>query len=218
MSNKLSILKKKLITRLIKSAIMLAGCAIAFGAAYYFYQDAEDEAKVLQSRDGQLKRKIIELESKNDSSGSILQKYKTLQSESKIKPLDLNRKRISNLLNELSEAYRINNLDIQIGDVKERKNGVFNNNTGTIITTEILLRYDSPSDIHSFAFIDELLKEFPGYINLKSFTTRRAQQVDESTLRALVKGGRANFMNSSVKFEWLGLRPNLATDQQQGAQ
>lgn len=208
MSNKLTSLKKKFISQAIKSGIMILGCAIAFSAAYYFYQSSEDSIKSLKTRDSQLKRKIVELKSNNSSAGTKLAKFEKLQSDGKIKPLELNRKRISNLLSQLSDIYRINNVNININPLKERTGAPFTQESGTIVTTNITLTFDSPSDVHAFAFIEKLTQEFPGYLNMKTLAVSRTGEVSEDTVRSLLKGGRANFIKNSVNFGWLGLRPN----------
>ena len=136
--------------------------------------------------------------------------FEKLQNESKIKPLELNRKQISTLLSRLSDIYRINNVSINIGNIEERTKRPFDRQKqGTIITTDISINFESPSDVHAFAFIDDLTKRFPGYLNIKSLSTRRTGEVSENTLRSLLKGGRANFIRTSISFEWLGLRPKI---------
>ncbi len=211
MSTKLVTLKKRIISQAIKSGIMVLGCTIALSAAYYFYQSSEAEINKLQSRDRQLKQKIAQLQSNNSNAGKTLKLYKQLIKESKIKPLELNRKQISTLISSLSDSYRINNVNITIAPIKENKSGAFAQEAGTIITTEISIKFESPSDIHAFAFIDNLSKKFPGYLNIKSFDTQRTGEVSENTLRSLLKGGRANFIQNQITFSWLGLRPNVET-------
>lgn len=209
MSNKVTQLKNRIITQAVKSGIMILGCAIALSVAYYFYQTSEENRKDLTIRESQLKQKIIELEANNNSAANTLKTYRELQQQAKIKPLDLNRKQISNLIGRLSDAYRINNVNINIGTVREQKTEPFQHNTGTIITTDISIDFDSPSDIHAFAFIEDLIQDFSGYLNMKTLNISRTGEVSEDTLRSLLKGGRANFIKTSVRFEWLGVRPNL---------
>lgn len=208
MNEKHKKLKKALVASSIKAAIIIIGCSIGLGSSYYFYQDSTESIKRLKSKDRKLKSKVKNLKKKNDKSSKTLALYDQLTKDSNLRSLDLNRRNISTLLDTLGGKYKIENLAISISPLTERKEGPFLKKTGTIITTQIAINFDSMSDIHAFAFTDELFQNFSGYLNLKSFSVRRNREVSEAVLKELLKEGRTNFVSGSIIFDWLGLRPN----------
>lgn len=212
--NKLERLKKLLIARGIKYGLMLAGCLIAFGTVYYFYGSIDDEIRRLKSKDRQLKSQITQLNSRNERLNNTLDLYNKLTSDSALKDMELDRKNISRLLQELSEKYSIRDININIDTLEERKQPPFARDTGTIITTNISLTFNAISDLHTFAFLEEILSEFSGYLNLNSLTVRKRGEINENLLRSLIKSGKAELFETKIDFEWLGLRPKSISEEQ----
>ena len=207
MNDKHTRLKKSLIAHAIKGAVIIVGCAIGLGAAAYFDQNSQDNIKKLTSRERALKSQITQLKARQTRAGNSLELYRKLVKDSNLKSLELNRKNISELLKALSVKYKINNLSINVNPIQAQMKAPFIKKTGTVITTTIDLQFDSSSDAHGFAFTDEVLKSFSGYLNLKSFSAKRDKNLSENVIRELLKGGRTNFIRSQVSFDWLGLRP-----------
>ncbi len=208
MNDKFSRLKRAIISQAIKSGIFVGISAAILAAAFYVYTDSQDQIKRLNDRDSQLKANIVEITNTNERSLEALELYTTLQKESKFKSLELDRKEISNLLNGLSEKYRALSVTIAIEPSEDRIDSPFEQENGTLITSKIKLDYDTISDAHSLAMLQELLREFSGYHVISQFSIKRTEEVSEGVLRALLKQGKASFMSSSLSFEWLGMRPN----------
>ena len=213
MNEKYTRLKKLLIARSIKYGLMLLGCCIAFAAVYHFYGSIEQEIKKLELKDRRLKSEITTLNSRNDRLNNTLDLYTKLTDTTSLRNMELDRKNISKLLQRLSDKYRVRDININIESLEERKKAPFIRETGTIITTEISLQFSTISDLHSFAFLEELLSEFSGYLNLKSLSIQKRGAIDENLLRSLIKSGKGELFNTSVTFEWLGLRPNPVTEE-----
>lgn len=212
MNAKLEKLKKGLITSAIKSGGFVLVCSAVFLGSYYLYVNSQENIKILESKDRQLRSEINQLRDRNERLSKTLQLYQKLVQDSSLRSLELNRKNISTLLNDLGQKYLISNVSITIDPVSERHGGIFDSKTGTIVTSQIKLNFDATSDVYAFAFIDELLEKFSGYLNHRNFTIHRNGQITEEVLRSLLSEGKTRFINANLSFDWLGLRPKLETE------
>ncbi len=215
MNTKYERLKKSLIANGIKNGIIIIGCAIGLSAAFYFHESSQDTIKKLTSKERRLKGQITQMQTKQERANNTLELYEKLVKDSSLRSLELNRKNISDLLNKLSIKYKINNLSIDVAPITEQKKEPFLQKTGTVITTSVSLEFDSSSDAHGFAFADEVLKNFSGYLNINFYSIQREQELTEEVIRELLKGGKTDFIQNKISFDWLGLRPNK-TDNQNG--
>jgi hypothetical protein len=208
MSKKFDRLKTSLIKRTIRSAIMIAGCAIVFTVFVNLSGSTLTEIQKLEREERKLKSKISQLENEYNGRRTALNKHKKLTAENNLRPLELDRLYISNVLSALSRKYFAEDVSIDIGPVEEKSGDPFNYNSGKIITSTVSISYNSPSDIQAFALAEELLKSFSGYLVINEFTVKRNDQIEITTLEKLAKSGKASFIRTTLGFKWLGLRSN----------
>lgn len=212
MTSRVKRLKKSLVASLIKAAIITVGLIVALVSAYYFYQDIQENAKQLKLDDRRLQNQIRSSKARNNKEKNTLELYKKLTKDSNLQSLTLNRKSTSLLLKNLSAKYGISNYSINIAPLIKKTEGSFSKKTGTIVTTRIDINFYASSDVQAFAFTEELLNKFSGYLNIKSFSLDRSNDISEGVLRNLLNNGKSDFIKGSLSFDWLGLRVHAKND------
>lgn len=213
MNQKFQEIKTRIIRRGIKSGVAVVGIGVVFGVLNYMATSTQENITKLKRENQRITVQIVNLRQKLEDAQKTLERHENLTSQGDLRPLELDRKYVSRLVNELAEEYFIEDVTIDIAPVEEKLREPFLVQTGKIITSSIRIKYLAPSDVQSIAFAQDLMNKFSGYLNIRGFTVLRDDKISISLLERLASSGKGGLIYTTLQFDWLGLRSRETDDQ-----
>ena len=205
--SKLKQVKKKVIAAGIFASIVTIVC-IGLAISFFLYTSSlESNKNTIQRQNRKLESELKMLSKQHKKAQASLQLYEKLTEGGQGSTQALDRKRAASILNKLHDDFILSELNLSIAPIEERKGRNFKRKTGAIISSRVNISFKSITDEFAYAFLDELIRQFPGYINLTHFSLNLMRQV---TLR----NGKSeidkppSFVEAHVEYDWLGLQMN----------
>jgi hypothetical protein len=204
--NKVLRMKKKLIkTGIICGVIVLIASGGYFGVNSYFNHLTGQKLQLNREFQG-LEANYKKLVQQHTKATQSLALYKKLTEGDNGKNFSLDRKTVTQLLDELNENYLLSNLNLAISPAIERKGSIFDRKTGKIITSEVKISFKGITDEFAYSFLNDVVERFPGYVNLTRFSLSRIGGTDRKTMYNAQLDAPPTFIEASIGFDWLGMQ------------
>lgn len=184
-----------------KLGITVIAVAVIYFSAYYtrtymekIKQDTIDIKRKFATNAAlktQLNAKVLEIQSLGEFWNRINLKEKS----------GLKVQILQNLIETLSEIYRIDSLNVKLSTpvVNERFES---NKFSRTQQSEVNLRFSSLTDKDAILFILSLMEQVPGYMQIKDLSFISADIIDEQVLDGIKLGAVKSLVNVNVVFNW----------------
>ena len=100
---------------------------------------------------------------------------------------------------------KITNLKIVIAKPEEIKkdnsSGLFTD-TVSVMSSEVSLQFEGLTDEYILEFVSSIVNEFPGYIQIMSFSLNRSELIDKESLKKIAAGDFSGLVDAKLKFLW----------------
>lgn len=200
---KINILKNKLIKTALKMIIAVIICAIILWLMLNYQNDIEDKVKIIDRKINETNADIIEIENATNVYRNSFDLFVDLQAKIDNDKFVLNPEEGSKILELLSIKHRISNLTAEINTEKKIISSDYYGYTP--IYRQIFLTFSAMSDAHIYAFLDNIKKYFPGYIDLSKINMTRKLAISEDILVEVSKGTIPELLDAKIELIWLGI-------------
>ena len=109
------------------------------------------------------------------------------------------------LLDKLQEKYKISSVKISFSKPEEIL-GDYTTDTVVMISSIISMSFDAISDEFAYKFIEDITSEFPGYVQIKSFSIKEATPVTKEIIKKISIGEDVSIIPVTLEFYWHDLK------------
>jgi hypothetical protein len=121
----------------------------------------------------------------------------------------LNRELVSAWLAGMKEKHHMANLEVTLTPLSEVAEDVFKPQTGTLVKSEVRLKFGVVTDADVYALIEDLQRSFPGIVLMSEIKISRAAELSKNILVDLSQHRITPLVKGEVAFVWIGIRPKL---------
>lgn len=207
-------LRKRLFREAVFAAAALAVGAVILFAISVAVNNIEQEATIMRNDQGTLMAKITSAESEYKAVVTAWERYKDIPPQRLPSGDGLNtsssRLRAAKpVIESLKSRYRLGSLEITFSNIEP---DLSFNAGGSIIAfkNEIRFTFKSASDELILSFLNDLIRDFPGYLRFKDIELRRStnDRMTASALQSMAKsGGSADaLVDGSATMIWVTLK------------
>ncbi len=119
------------------------------------------------------------------------------------------------LLDKLKDQYRLSNVNISFSKPEELKDGYISD-TIIVVSSDVSIQFSAITDEYLFGFVDSLLTQYPGYIQVKTFSVTKSKNITKDVLTQIAAGESPALVDGKIDFAWRGLKykgPMAATEE-----
>ena len=204
-NNKFKLLKKVLIKRIMKGSIIIISCAIISFALFRYEVNIKDHLKDASRSIINTQNSLRKIGDKKVSYKDSIKLWEDI-SDSNRKLNGIKIDKGQEIIKQLQEKYLIENVKVDFTIPEISNENEFKTQTVDVLVSMVTLSFNSISDQYTYAFINELSKKLPGYIELESVEFSRIGDVNEVRMIEIVKSGSIpTFVKSSIRFKWRDL-------------
>jgi len=213
------VLKKRLIVRVaIFSAII---GAVVFLCIYLnsLHQSKEDKLSMINNDINSLQRKLQGLSEQAIQFSEAVRVWESLPEERRAMQ-GLRIGEAKDLMDKFEKDYYLSNVGITFSK-PEKVTENYTTSTVGVVSSSVNIKFNTISDVHAFNFLDALIKKYPGYIKVTSFSLSRNQVVTKNILKQISEQGSTlpTLVDAKLDFIWYGLEykgPVEADSEQEG--
>ncbi len=208
---KITNLKKRITINVIIS-VMITGCCA--GLVYFYLNKSSEMTNKLNALDkeaGAIKSRVANF--KNQT--AEIEKYKLVW-----QGLDKNKKYVEGVkvddfnknLKDISDKYLISTNNVKISVPTTLKEPTFKRDTLEIMFTTVSLNFVSFNDTIAVAFVDEFLKNIPGYTIITAFDIIKSKDYIAADFTNLSTGKDAGAVDGRLEFLWYVPKESIKSD------
>ncbi len=202
--------QRDLIIRLVISAIIV----ISIGAfSLYlkgFVEDLDKKHTWLKNDIGELSRKLIGLNQKTLEFSEAVKTWENLSEEDKkLEGLRINDAK--DMLENLQKKYKLGNVKTSFSKPNDL-GGTYKTEVINVIASSINMNFTAASDEYVFNIINDLTTNFPGFVQIKSFSINKSGVVSKEIIKKIAAGEDVALVTVSLDFFWLDLKYKAPTE------
>jgi hypothetical protein len=214
----IKVLQRKTITKTAVYAVLLI-CATAINIYLGgVSESAKDKYNFLKNDIVSLSKKI---EGLSAQALEFSESVKTWESFSKDRQ-NLDGLHISNakdMIDKLQTEYKISNVKLTFSKPEELTNEFLNTPSVLTISSDVNIDFNAITDEHALNFIGALMNNFPGYVQINSFSLTRAKDINKDIVTELSQGKTPSVIDAKVTLTWRDLkRKETVAEPDKGAQ
>lgn len=200
-------LKKKLMKiSIIASVVVLVTGAAAYGV-FAWSSGLVDEAKDAKNKVNRARGDVTNREAKNKEAQEYLELYNQITSDSEQNKIsDLNRDKAEEWIKRTAIEHNILNMTGSVDPIAPIASPAFKKKTFEGITSTVELKFGAMTDEQVFRFVDALLKNFPGYVKIDSFTITKRGEITQTVIQQAQRGQFPELVVGELQFHWIGVR------------
>ncbi len=202
---KLQHLKRKLIRILMIFAAVLAAMAVVSYVSSDYAAKKGVQVRQEQSNINVYHSRIEQLEQKFNIYETSFSAYTELDKKLKEGRFKLDTAEVKKILNRLRQQHRIANLTLQM--TPQNRYGQEDPSSVGVepVFREVTLSLSALSDLHIYAFLQDLERSMPGYMHFTKATVTRIRPLSDDILREVSVGSTPALVSGNITFVWLGI-------------
>jgi hypothetical protein len=196
---------------ILKETAIFSAIAMVLGGGYYFvdmkYSELDTKAKALEADASRLLSERNTLQSRIQKFQQNIELFKEVQAKMGDSGLYIDRAAVWDILNIYKTRFFLSSLSADMQGIAELKDDPkFVRPTFVALATDVVIKFDAPSDIEVYDMMDAMQKELSGYTKITALSFTKKDEVGVPTLEAIVKQGSAANVAGSISFRWYGLK------------
>ena len=204
-------IKKNILSRMI---VLLPILFLIVSALVYLnisHKKTIEKEKLLRSDINSLESKLNKLISNKKRLSEDMAIWRDMtEEEKKLGGLRINDAK--DKVDKLSKKFYLS--DVRTTFSKPEKLGdEFITETVGVLSSNIKISFKGITDEYVIRFVESLTKEFPGFIQLESFSVTAEGDVDKSTISQIAYGQDAQLVKGTVSFVWKDMKYTKPTNQ-----
>lgn len=200
------VLQRKLRRILVVASAVCVSISVLIYVIFDMLTTKEEALQKVESDLRLVVSQIAEEERKIGVVHSSLETFQLLNERLSKGELSLNRVKAETLLNDLKNKYRLTDFQATLGAESVVSGNGFDGRTLQVNQTDITLKFVALSDVHVFAFLDELTKSLSGYFRYYNLSITKLHELTDADLTRMSAGDAVGFVNVEVSAIWLGLK------------
>lgn len=201
---------QRLIKRLMKYGIFAAIVLVVNLAILIFlveYSDSLDqEQEKIEIEARRIANQNRELLSKHERAKASLDLYQRLVGNNIQNTFSVEKRLITNLLQKLNTEYQLRNLQLEVKPAEYREEPPYTLKTGTLITSDVIISYESIVDSFAFAFTEDLFEGLSHFLLVRNYLIDKKSEIDGPTLLRTQRQAIPTLTKGEIRFRWIGLR------------
>lgn len=203
---KLEITRTQLVRYSIIKAVILTVLGGIALTVYTVQQGYLAERQRISASINNVNSDIQKLDSTFKKAKESLDLYEQLQQSENSAESALSRKNIAESLNILKDRYKLHSLSLRMTPVKDLEDRRYLTDTTQVIQTEITLSFAGMTDELMFGFINDVLRQLPGYTRVSYLKMKRDLPIDNEFLLAVSREEFPPLVSGEVAFHLLGMK------------
>lgn len=206
-------LKNGLIIRLVVYVVLLIGAALVIVYLTRTNDEVTRKRDWLKNDIRSLNSKLEGLNKKTLEFSEAVQTWESMgESEQKLSGLRINDAK--DVLDKLSTKYKLSEVNTSFSKPEELKNK-FVADTVAVISSNVTISFKGLTDEYAMRFVEALIREFPGYIQIRTLSLTQMQEINKDVLRLIAKGEQPQIIKGNLDFFWRDLKyvgPEISDD------
>jgi len=212
--------QKQLKKALVKHAATYGGVVVGFAVLYFgtsaFLSSTLTEKTEADRALSTDQAQVTTLTSQLDKSGIAEKRFIETQSQRVSFDFSANTEALKDWLKNAISQYRLSN-NFKLSLTPDKPTSI-KELSGTdyeaIEHPGMKLEFSAISDTHAFSFIDDFVKNAPGFIVVETLSLKRTGDIDKNTITMLRGGATPFLVETKMTFNWIGLaeKPKKAPD------
>lgn len=199
------IVKRKL---LIECLAIVIGLLVLSAALYFlsiWYDDKEQENRMLKTQEVSLQNEMQSLNNKYTSWRENNGVYQEAVNRSNKGDLTPNRNTIRSLFARYNDEFRLKNVSLQMAPIIDVPDPSYKRNTANMLYSEVAVDLEALTDLDVFRLIEAIEKDFAGKVKMLSVKITRSQPVSPDVLKQISMEGSAKMVTANLRFLWIGI-------------
>jgi hypothetical protein len=117
----------------------------------------------------------------------------------------LDRKNATLLLEKLNQKYRLKNLQMNIAPAVLQNTPPYQRKSAGINTSVVKVDFESVTDEFAFAFMRDILTQFPPFLQLTEVNFTKTAAINENILSTIQQGDVPSHVKGDFQFNWVGM-------------
>ncbi|PIR32632.1 MAG: hypothetical protein COV36_03935 [Alphaproteobacteria bacterium CG11_big_fil_rev_8_21_14_0_20_44_7] len=201
-------MKRKLIIKLVKAAIIMLVLLALSGAGYYFMADYveghEKKVNQLQSEISSLNSEYRNLKERVGSAEEALEFFSKIQLSGAAEEGDYKRDTMREVLAEAKSSLDLTNILFTMGPFVESED--LKKDNAIVISSDVKVQFSALTDVMVFQFIKFLGDKLPGEIYISEFEIDKKAGISDNVLLKLSEGELSELVSGEMAFVWKGIR------------
>lgn len=192
---------------IVKLTIFVAVIVVTSALAFYLsgMKEEMDKKYVWIKNDiGDLNRKLEGLNQKTVEFSEAVKAWELLPKEAKALP-GLRINDAKDILEKLQKKYRLTGVKTSFSKPAEIT-GEYKTDTVMLVSSVISMSFNAKSDNYIYGFIDDLGREMPGYVQIRSFSINNPAKISKDILKRIAQGEDVSVVSASIEFYWHDLK------------
>lgn len=196
--------KKDAMVKIIIFAILIA---IVSAIAFYLSSTVDELEKKhswLKNDIAEMNRKIEGMNKKSLEFSEGVKVWEALpDSDKSLTGLRINEAK--DVLDKLQTKYGLANVKTSFSK-PENIEGDFKSDTVALVSSTIAINFSTQTDEDIYNFILDMVKSFPGYVQIKSISIGKPAVIDKESIRKIASGESINVFSVNMDFYWHDLK------------
>ncbi len=109
------------------------------------------------------------------------------------------------ILDAFKEPYKLSEMKVSFSKPHDVKDAYITDTVG-VVASNINIDFKALTDYHALNFLAALTEEFPGYVQITSFSLMRSKEVSKETLEKIANGDVPGMVEGKVSLDWKDLK------------
>ncbi len=199
--------KKQLVKQLVKSVVVLAILGSGLFVAFTLKSDTEAELQKVSQEASNIDKQAQSLKMEYDRFETINKAYyeqvpQNKRENDKLASAVERIKVARPIIESLKALYQFDQLDITFSPVEaDEKN--YDTKNVRVMSNKVIVDFGAASDELVLSFLDSLITELPGYIQLETFDINREQDITQDVLNRIGQNKEAvSLVTGRMTFLW----------------
>lgn len=188
---------------------------VVIASLFVFYlsgsvEESDKKYKWLQNDISELSRKLDGFNKKTLEFSEAVKTWDGLSDSSKkLEGLRINDAK--DMLDKLQVQYKLSAFKTSFSKPEEIA-GDYKTDTVSLVSSVISISFNAISDEYIYNFIEDITKNFPGYVQIKSFTMSKPAPVTKEILKKISLGEDVSIISVTLDFFWHDLKYKAPTE------
>lgn len=206
---KAAAMKKAIIRQgVITAVIVIAAVGLMVGSGM-LKSKAEQAKTTAESMRSSNTGKLSAMQTQIKESGQAEQEFLSISSTHKSDDYSANSDVLKNWLRDAKDHYRFGDgfkltLPLEAPSDKTELSAL---NYDVTVRAPVKLELDAMSDLHVYSFLQALLAETPGLINVQRVEMSQNTPLTDDAIRQMRNGLAPMLVRSTIEFNWVGMEP-----------
>lgn len=197
-------LKRALIKRAITVSVVLCGILFVVYTLNQQVVQSEEKYHWLKGSISSLNTKLDGLNKKTLEFSEAVGQWEHMTADQKLLT-GLQITKANELIKRFETEFRLMDVKVTFSKPEELKEGI-TSDTVKVVNSVVNIDFRAENDEYALQFVEALQKQFPGYVQITSFSLSRNEVVTKDVLSKIAKGENVALVSGIIELTWKELK------------